>query len=215
MTSVTMPDSGLQLAREFTLGAGSHLHCTQIMRNHGPAPIRVFHWSRTFLPSGGIALAPLPRAGRFPRGFAIGGPAGQVDFLPEPEPGVRVRDGVLEIVGPPRRAKFALDVEPGWLAYLTPNGLLFVKKFSVDARGKYGEPTANNASVWYGAKENTPEWPLRHHATEIEAIGPLEILAPGAEARFTEDWWLTPFAGAADGRVDLDRVRAAIAAMQP
>ena len=110
LTSSAISDSGLQLLRRFTLAASSTaLRCTQVIQNHGAVPLRAFHWGRTFVPSGGIAFAPLLTPGRFPHGYAVGGPAGVVDFLPEPEPNVRVRDGMLEILGPPVKAKFNFD----------------------------------------------------------------------------------------------------------
>ena len=106
-------DEGLQLIREFTLAEdSSHLRCTQIFRNHGTEPIRTFHWSRTFVTGNGIALAPLPEQGRFPRGYALGGPASIIDFQPAEEPNVRIRENILEILGAPSKAKFILDVEP-------------------------------------------------------------------------------------------------------
>jgi hypothetical protein len=211
LTSATMPESGLQVVREFALDEDSRLHCTQIIRNHGGAPLRAFHWSRTFLPGGGTALAPLPAAGRFPRGYALGGPPGVVDFLPEAEPMVRVRDGTLEVCGLPRRAKFILDVEPGWLAYAGPNQLLFLKTFAVNPGRAYGELAANNASIWYGGKENTPDWPLSGPVAEIEAIGPLEAVAPGGSLTFTEHWQLLPIRLDTAGHVDLSWLRTAAA----
>lgn len=192
LVSQTVATSGLQVIREFTLGVGSHLRCTQRLHNHGSEPLRVFHWSRTFLPGGGVAIAPLPDAGRFPRGYALGGPRGVIDFLPEPEPKMRVRARALEVLGLPAKAKIILDVAPGWLAYAGTSGQVFLKTFPVDRSRAYGELAANNASIWYGGRENTPTWPLVSDVAEIEAIGPLEIIAPGRVAHFAEDWHVPP-----------------------
>lgn len=211
MTSPVMPDSGLQLGREFTLAAGSsHLRCTQWIHNRGARPLSIFHWGRTFVPTGGIAVAPLAAGGRFPRGYALGGPRGVIDYLPEPEPNVRVREGVLEILGPPRKAKFSFEVDPGWLAYLAPAGLLFIKTFSVFRDRRYGDLAAANASIWYGSCENTPRWLEQAFPVEIEPIGPLEMLAPGASAVFTEDWWLERWTFPEDRKIDLPCLSAAI-----
>lgn len=210
LSSATL-DGGLQLVREFTLAEdSSHLQCTQIFRNHGTEPIRTFHWSRTFVGGNGIALAPLPENGRFPRGYALGGPANLIDFQPAEEPNVRVRENILEIVGAPSKAKFIFDVDPGWLAYLSRNNLLFLKKFPTFPNRPYGEITANNASIWYSSKENFPLFPFENFPVEIEPIGPLEVIEPGGERSFTEDWWIENFPFPKDLDVDLKTIRALI-----
>jgi hypothetical protein len=210
LSSATL-DEGLQLIREFTLAAdSSHLRCTQIFRNHGTESIRTFHWSRTFVAGNGIALAPLPKQGKFPRGYALGGPANIINFQPIEEPNVRIRENILEILGAPKKAKFILDVDPGWLAYLAPNNLLFMKKFATFPNRPYGEITANNASIWYSSKENFPAWPFTEFPVEIEPIGPLEIIEPGGERSFTEDWWLEDFPFPQNRSVDLKTICAVI-----
>lgn len=212
LSSATL-DEGLQLIREFTLAEdSSHLRCTQIFRNHGTEPIRTFHWSRTFVAGNGIALAPLPQNARFPRGYALGVGATQIDFHPADEPNVRVRENILEILGAPSKAKFILDVDPGWLAYLAPNDLLFLKKFATFPNRPYGEIAANNASIWYSSKENFSSFPFENFPVEIEPIGPLEIIEPGGERSFKEDWWLESFPFPENRIVDLKTIRALIGA---
>lgn len=212
LSSATLQE-GLQLVREFTLdAASSHLRCTQVFRNSGPRPLRVFHWSRTFARGNGIALAPLPQPGRFPRGYGLGGPPGVIDFQPGEDENVRIRQQILEIVGPPARAKIILEVQPGWLAYLSPGGLLFLKKFPVYSDRPYGELAANNASIWYSGKANAPGWPGSEQVVEIEPIGPLVILAPGAASSFTEEWWLGSFPFPEDRRVNLPVLLSIVAA---
>jgi hypothetical protein len=210
LTSVKL-GNGLQLIREFTLVKdSSHLRCTHIFRNQGVIPLRTFHWSRTFVAGNGIALAPLPKNGRFPRGYALGGPANIIDFQPAEEPNVRVRENILEILGAPSKAKFILDVEPGWLVYLAQNDLLFLKQFPVYTNRPYGEIAANNASIWYSGLENSHAWPFPNFPVEIEAIGPLEMIEPGGERSFTEDWWLEEFPFPQNRTVELKTIRALI-----
>jgi hypothetical protein len=114
---------------------------------------------------------------------------------------------VLEIIGPPSKAKFLLDVEPGWLGYISQEGLLFVKRFSTFPNRVYGELGANNASIWYSSKENAPTWSGSGQVAEIEAIGPQEILAPGEECSFTEEWWLEVFGMPPQRQANLGLVR--------
>lgn len=212
LVSSTLAESGLQLVREFTLDPlSSHLRCTQSFRNHGEQPLRTFYWGRTFVTGNGIVFAPLPKQGKFPKGYALGGPANAIDLQPPHESNVRIREGILEIVGPPTKAKFIFDVEPGWLAYLSPSGLLFVKTFPIHSDRAYGEPAANNASIWYSSRQNAPDWPSEKQVVEIEPIGPLEIIEPGGERSFTEDWWSEEFPFPKDRNVDLKKLRAFIA----
>jgi hypothetical protein len=216
MTSPTLDESGIQLVREFVLDSVSpHLRFKQTIRNRGRTTRSTFHWSRTFVVGDGIVLAPMPAHGRFPRGYAFGSSPGIIDFLPAPEPGIRIRDGIMEVVGSPSQAKFIFDVDPGWLGYVSPNGLFFLKKFPVYSDRPYGEIAANNASIWYSSVQNTTLWPNEKQVVEIEPIGPLETIAPGEDRSFTEDWWLEKFAFPADRRVDLGRIREVVTSFKP
>ena len=59
-----------------------------------------------------------------------------------------------------------------------------LKKFKVDPDRVYNEMAAITLSIWY----------FRDKVCELEPIGPMELLAPGACAAFTEEWWLVPYA---------------------
>jgi len=206
MTSEIDPATGLQLMRDFRLDASSsHLTCTQTIFNRGESRRAVCHWGRTFAEGGGICVAPLNPASRYPAGYVTYDPKGSIIFKPAPESNVVVRDGLLAIIGPAARRKFAIDVSEGWLAYLTRRDVLFVKRFPVYPDRRYGEIAGNAASVWYDGDQKC----------EIEPIGPLEQLAPGQRAEFTEDWWLHDFAFPGDRRIDVAAVRRVVAASVP
>jgi hypothetical protein len=72
-----------------------------------------------------------------------------------------------------------MDLSEGWMAYLTRDSRLFVKKFPVYPSRVYGEMAANNMSFWYNEEE----------MCEVEPIGPLEVIQPSYEASFTETWY--------------------------
>ncbi len=206
MTSEIDPVTDLQLVRDFRLDASSsHLTCTQTIVNRGKTPRAVCHWGRTFAEGGGISIVPLNPASRYPVGYVTYDPKGAIIFNPAPEPNVVVDDGLLTIVGPTVLRKFAIDVSEGWMAYLTRKGVLFVKRFAVHPDRRYGEVAGNAASVWYDGTQKC----------EIEPIGPLEQLAPGQRAEFTEDWWLHEFAFPDDRRIEAAAVRRVVAASVP
>jgi hypothetical protein len=117
---------------------------------------------------------------KYPKGYIIYGPGNVMDYLPDKEDNIRIRDGILEIIGPPSRPKFVMDGDAGWLAYITKDNQLFIKKYLVFPDRVYGEMAASTTSVYY----------FKEQFCEIEPLGPTEILKPGEEVSFTERWFL-------------------------
>lgn len=183
LTSVEHLPTGVQLVRDFVLdGDSSHLSVTQTIRNISTETINWCHWSRTFGLGGGIALIPLAGQSRFPSKYLMYGPGPVLNYRPE-DPNVRIRDGFIEVLGPPARPKLGFDSCAGWLAYLSKNDLLFVKRFPVYDDRVYNELAGFTAAIYY----------YKEQMCELEPIGPREEIAPGGEAAFTEDWWLLPY----------------------
>jgi hypothetical protein len=194
--------TGTQLTREFRLAeSGSHLACTQTIRNISDKTTEWCHWSRTFARGNGICLIPLTSPSRFPKGYVQHEVDGDCINLRPTDPSIRERDGFLEIFDVPKKPKLGMDSYAGWFAYLTRDGLLFVKQFPVHRDRVYNEVAGLTVSIWY------PE----DRRVELEPIGPRERLAPGQSASFTEDWFLLPFPFPKAGeQVDLTRVREAV-----
>ena len=199
LTSAEDPATGVQLVREFKLDpSSSRLQCTQTIRNVSSTTRAWCHWSRTLAVGGGIAIVPLTPHSRFPKGYVMYEDRSLINPRPD-DPNIRERDGFLEVVGPPKFRKLGMDSQAGWFAYAAPNDLLFVKRYPVFPQKLYGEVAGLTISIWYDAKIRC----------ELEPIGPLEQLAPGAAAAFTEEWQLEPFPFPPPGAsVDLQRVRA-------
>ena len=196
--SETDPVSGIALERRFKLGAeGSHLECVQLIRNQGESTVRTYHWSRTFVKGGGISLTPMNPHSKYPEGYLIYGPDNEMIYKPEPEPNIRLRDDILEIIGPPSRPKFVMDPDKGWLAYITTDDQLFIKKFKIYPERPYWDMAAPTVSVWYN----------KDLMCEVEPLGPLEILEPGEAASFTEHWYLYDYQYPEDRKADLEDVR--------
>ncbi len=184
MTSKEDPGTGVQLVREFALDPEtSHLKCAQVIRNISDQTVRWCHWSRTFAKGGGIVVIPVaekPR--RLPKGWVMYPRRGMIDFQPEDDAVVR-RGEFLLVTGAPEFAKLGIDARAGWLAYLAPNDLMFVKRFPVYLNRVYTELAAYNLSVWYPDQNRVP-------AVELEPIGPENVIAPGQSASFAESWYL-------------------------
>jgi hypothetical protein len=199
LTSPKDETLGIQLVREFVLDEKtSRLSCTQVIKNIGSKTVRFCHWSRTFVLGGGICFVPVDlNTSRFPKGYILYGPNNTMLYQPEDHPNVRIRDGVLEIMGPQESTKYAMDACEGWLAYLMRQGRLFVKTFPLYPGRVYGEMTGNNASVWYN----------QTLMCEVEPIGPIETILPGQSADFTECWHLFEFPYPADKTASLEEIR--------
>ncbi len=182
LRSLPDPATGLRVVREVRLAPGStHLTCRQTVTNVS-AEVRSFcHWGRTMTPGGGIVVVPTTAGSRLPHGYVQYDSSRRdlLDFAPR-DPSVRARDGFLEVVGPLRHPKLCFDTAAGWMAYLQPSGLLFVKRYPVYPERAYAELGPFTLSIWL----------YQDRYCELEPIGPAERLAPGASASFTENWWL-------------------------
>jgi hypothetical protein len=93
-----------------------------------------------------------------------------------------------------------MDVSEGWMAYITTDDQLFVKKFNVYPERVYGEMTAANVCVWYN----------KNQMTEIEPMGPMETIRPGEEVSFTETWYLFDYKYPEDLLPDQDELLSTI-----
>ena len=204
VTSPRDEATGVQLVRDFEIHEGQakdaakaqRLSCRQTIINISDEPREYCHWGRSFSPGGGICLVPLAGRSRFPSKYAMYEESAVIN-VKSTDDRIRERDGFLEILGPPRKPKLGFDSYAGWLAYLMPNGTLFVKRFATYPDRVYNEAAGLTLSVWY------PEGPR----IELEPIGPRERLNPGEKASFTEDWWLLTFPFPKEGeQIDLKRL---------
>lgn len=192
------PATGVRLIRDFELHeSSSRLLCTQTIVNVSDHVTEWCHWSRTFAVGRGICVIPLSDNSRFPMKYVMYEDRGLLNFYPD-EPNIRTRDGVLEILGAPRKPKLGFDSTAGMIAYAAPNNLLFVKRFPTFPDRVYNEVAGLTISVWY------PDGDM----VELEPIGPRQRLNPGEQASFPEEWWLAEFAFPGDSRdVDLQQLR--------
>jgi CubicO group peptidase (beta-lactamase class C family) len=196
-------NSGVQLIRDFELKGDdkvAHLSCKQTIVNVSTETKEYCHWGRSFAIGGGICVIPLEGKSRFPSKFAIYEDRGVINVATKDD-NIRERDGCLEILGPPRKPKLGFDSYAGWLAYLAPGDLLFVKRFATFPDRVYNEAAGLTISVWYP----------QGNRVELEPIGPRERLAPGEAASFTEEWYLTTYPFPKTGeQVDLTKLRTAV-----
>lgn len=198
LTSLKDHDLGVQLVRDFILdNETSKLTCIQHIKNISDSPKRYAHWSRTFVEGGGICLVPMNSNSRLPKGYAMYYHGTSIlDFNPKKEKNLRLRDGILEFLGPTSNPKFVMDSKAGWLVYISRDDQLFVKKFEASDDKIYGDMLSNQVSIWY----------YKNEKCEIEPIGPLEFIEPGKSIPFTEEWWLVDYAYPKDKKANISEI---------
>jgi hypothetical protein len=147
--------------------------------NVSDQPMEVAPWSITQLPPGGLVRLPQPMAVaehnvRPNRILVLWPYTSWADRRLEP------RDGELRIhaePGPPL-LKVGSFVEAGWLAY-DQDGVTFVCRFTPDPAGRYPDRGCN-VEIYCGDA-----------FLELEVLGPLVQLAPGATAMLRQRWELS------------------------
>lgn len=145
------------------------------LRNLSGRPIELAPWAITQLPLGGTVLLPQPAATRGhhvrPNRTLVLWP-----YTSWEDPRFRPRDGLLTLdaqSGP--SLKLGYLNEAGWIAYLRDDALL-VRRF-VPLPGRSHPDLGCNVEVYVG-----------NRYLELELLGPLTTLQPGATADLVERW---------------------------
>ena len=206
VTSVEHEATGVQLVRDYALDSnGSRFIATQTIVNISDKRVHWNHWSRTFAKGGGICLVPLSEYSAYPNQYIMyQGDGRTIDYRPE-DPNIEIRDGFFILKGPPRFPKLGLDSHEGWMTYLSPNDLAFIKKFPTYPNRRYWEMIGMTISLWY--VENRASDNLS--TCELEPIGPREDIGPDESASFTEEWFLEDYQFPEnDPAIDVDDIKA-------
>lgn len=192
------PGSHLQKRLDVTLAnTGPQVTVQHRLMNHGAHESELAPWALTILPPGGVVIIP------------------QEPFAPHPAVLLPVRAMALWTftdlsdprwtIGPhflrlrpdearPDAQKIGVANRQGWAAYHRA-GLLFVKRYDWNDGARYPDYGVNTETFTAGA------------FVELETLGRLEHLAPGAEASHEERWFLCPGVACPD---DDDELAAAL-----
>jgi hypothetical protein len=179
---------GIQKELEIALAEGSQVTVVHRITNIGNKPTRLAPWSVSVMAAGGVLILPLPpkkphpgptRNARSPKDYA---PNQQVILWPYFDfSDKRWTFGKKYITlrqdartGP---TKLGLAHPMGWVGYLN-GGALFVKRFAYEDGRPYPDHGCNLEIF------------TNEDMLEIETLGPLVRLAPGATAEHVEKWEL-------------------------
>lgn len=157
------------------------------LRNAGDSSIELSPWAITQLPLGGVVMLPEPAA---IEGHRVS-PNRSVVLWPYTswaDERIELHDGLIVIrADAGRRLKLGYFNEAGWVGYLRA-GTLLVRRF---------EPAPGVRHPDLGCNVETY---CRDRFLELELLGPLVELAPGATVVATERWEVTHLEPDADGR---------------
>lgn len=196
---------GIQKVMELRLGArGTRVDVTLRVTNIGGAPTELAPWGPTVMAPGGVEILPLPAKKNHPghpsnaKSPADYGPNQELVLWPYFDFadtrwtfGKRfafLRQDVNK--GP---TKIGLAHREGWVAYLN-SGVLFVKRFDYREGAVYPD-----RGTRYQTFSN-------EDMLEMETVGELVTLAPGASAELTESWDLHGGVPPVSTEADVERV---------
>ena len=176
LTGVMEPVTGCVRSIEVRLHAElPSLTLLHRVENRGSRPLELAPWSITQLPLGGVALLPQRRAveGHLPR------PNRNLVLWPYSswdDPRLRLRDGLVAV-----RAEAGVDLkvgcldDMGWVAYVR-DGIALVRRFEPAPDEVYAD-LGCNVEAFCGSRY-----------LELEVLGPMRTLLPGASATLFERW---------------------------
>jgi len=169
--------SGIQKTITITLRDDGKTTVHHTLTNHGAWPLEFAVWSLSVMAPGSTAILPLPSRGEHPRDLL---PNTRLIFWPYADLSdkrwtlgyeyILLRQ---ETTGLPQKVGGLVD--RGWLACAN-NGDLFVKWFDCDTQAPYPDMGCN-AELF----TNT-------NFLELESLGPIMTVEPGASISHTETW---------------------------
>jgi hypothetical protein len=183
---VTQPveaQTGIRKEMDIRLRPGqAHARIVHRLANHGAWPVRLAPWGLSMMAPGGVAIIPLPPRGTHDEYLLPTGSLALWAYTDLSDP--RWTWGAKHILlrqDPARPAPLKIGVmaPAGWLAYWR-DGRLFVKIVEVQPGAEYPDRGS----------------PLEVYADgallELETLGPLAWLEPGASVEHVEDWFVFP-----------------------
>ncbi len=201
------PDApyGVQKEIDLTLGAkGTRVTAVHRITNVGDKPTELAPWALSVMAPGGLEIIPLPpkrphpgppKNARSPADYAADQKLILWPFFDFTDPRWTFGRRYITLRQDPKASgptKIGLAHRGGWVGYLN-GGTLFVKRFGYEEGKPYPDGGANFETF------------TNADMLEVESLGPLTRLAPGAKVELREEWELFPGVPAVHGEADIDR----------
>jgi hypothetical protein len=197
------PKVGIQKEMVVSLDpAGTHVTVRHILTNRTLWPVELAPWAMSIMNEGGTVILPQEPYAEQPSHLLPVRPLALWSYTDLSDPRFAIgpkyiRMRVLADRKTPQ--KIGIGNRQGWSAYHRGR-TLFVKRFPYDEAARYTDFGAN-CEVYVSGP-----------FVELESLGPLQRLEPGASAEYAEQWYLFPDVeiGSTDASLD-----AAIAPLLP
>jgi hypothetical protein len=188
LTQAVEPSTGIRKTLELGLVPGG-LELVHRLANLNPWPVELAPWAITVMAPGGVAILPQEPFAPHPDFPDTAEPGGVPGYLPVrsmvlwsytrlSDPRWDFRDRFVLVKQDPALSaplKFGVDNRRGWCAYLNAGGML-VKRFVWREGAVYPDSGCNNEVF------------TNREMLEVETLGPLAVLAPGAAVEHRERW---------------------------
>ena len=173
--------TGIQKEMEIRMTADApRVEVLHRLRNKNPWAVEFAPWVLTVLAPGGRAIIPMPPRGQHPQVLEPTHPLVLWAYTDFRDKRWTLGFKYITLQQDPKASKpqkVGAMVPDGWAAYAR-NGRLFVKKFSMVKNATYPD---------FGSSVETF---TNADMLELETLGPLSKLEPGAAVEHTERWWL-------------------------
>ena len=181
LTQLVEVTTGIEKEIEITLDAGAnHVHLVHRLRNHNLWAVELAPWSISVMAPSGVVIIPLPPRGRHEDNLLPANMLSMWAYTNMTDPRWTWGHKYIMLRQDPQATvpqKVGVQNRDGWAAYAL-GGDLFVKRFGYIPGAPYPDMGCNFETF------TNPQM------LEVEALGPMLMLASGAVVEHVEDWYL-------------------------
>jgi hypothetical protein len=177
------PKVGIQKALAVTLDpSGTHVTVRHILTNRTSWPVELAAWAMSIMNGGGTAILPQEPYVDQPHNLLPVRPLVLWSYTDLSDPRFAIGPKYIRVRVMADRTepqKIGIGNRQGWAAYHRGR-TLFVKRFAYEEGARYPDFGSNCETYVKGA------------FVELESLGPLQRLEPGASIEYAEHWYLYP-----------------------
>jgi len=177
------PKVGIQKEMAVSLDpAGSHVTVRHVLTNRNLWPVELAPWAMTIMNGGGTVILPQEPYGDHPHNLLPVRPLALWAYTDLSDARFAIGPKYMRLrvmADRDQPQKIGIGNRQGWAAYHRGR-TLFVKRFPYDEAARYPDFGSNCETF------------VRGSFVEVETLGPLQRLEPGASAEHVEHWYLFP-----------------------